>query len=118
MLQERLLAPRIARFGARQVLWECLELEACHTYPNGLPFEYSPRLFKGLDPAGDGKRIRRNSGPTYIDSVRFDAYYLWDNFITSYSEAGLSHGEDKLMALSGMAKNMEYILHDGYLTGL
>lgn len=116
--QERLLAPRVIHFGARQVLCECLELEACETYPNGLPFEYSPRRFKGLDPAVDGKRIRRNLGPTHIENDHFDAYYLWDNIITSYSEGALSHEEDKLIALSGVAKYMESTLHDRYLAGL
>lgn len=118
VLQERLLAPRVVHFGARQVLWECLELEACETYPNGLPFEHIPRRFKGLDPAVDGKRIRRNLGPTHIDNDQFDAYYLWNNIITSYSEGALSHEEDKLIALSGVAKYMESILHDRYLAGL
>ncbi|KAF6233270.1 hypothetical protein HO173_008561 [Letharia columbiana] len=118
VLQERLLAPRVIHFGARQVLWECLEVEACQTYPDGLPFEYGPRRFKGLDPSVDGQRIRRNVGPTHIDTNRFDAYYLWDNIIESYSEGALSHEEDKLIALSGVAKYMETILHDRYLAGL
>lgn len=118
VLQERLLAPRVIHFGARQVLWECLELQACETYPDGLPFEYSPRRFKGLDPAVDGKRIRRNLGPTHMDTDRFDAYYLWDNIITSYSEGALSHEEDKLIALSGVAKYMKAVLQDTYLAGL
>ena len=118
VLQERLLAPRVVHFGARQVLWECFELEACQTYPNGLPFEYSPQRFKGLDPFVDGKRLRRNLGPTHIETDRFDAYYLWDNIITSYSEGALSHEEDKLIALSGVAKYMLSILHDRYLAGL
>ena len=118
VLQERLLAPRVVHFGARQVLWECLELEACETYPNGVPFEYIPRRFKGLDPAVDGKRIRRNLGPAHNNNDQFDAYYLWDDIITSYSEGALSHEEDKLIALSGVAKYMESILHDRYLAGL
>lgn len=42
-----------------------------------LPFEYCPRLFKGLDPAVDGKGIPRDLGPTHIDNDRFDAYCLW-----------------------------------------
>lgn len=119
VLQKRLLASRVVHFGARQVLWECLELEACETYPTGLPFEFSPRRFKGLDPAVDGQRMRRNLGPNIdVDNDQFDAYYLWDNIITSYSVGALSHEEDKLIALSGVAKYMESILHDRYLAGL
>ena len=118
VLQERLLAPRVVHFGARQVLWECFELEACQTYPDGLPFEYSPRRFKGLDPFVDGKKLRRNLGPTDMETDQFDAYYLWDNIITSYSEGALSHEEDKLIAISGVAKYMQSILHDRYFAGL
>lgn len=116
--QERLLAPRVVHFGARQVLWECFELEACQTYPNGLPFEYSARRFKGLDPSVDGERLRRELGPAHLDTDRYDAYYLWDNIITTYSEGALSHEEDKLIALSGVAKYMQSTLHDTYLAGL
>ena len=115
VLQERLLAPRVVHFGARQVLWECFELEACQTYPDGLPFEYSPHRFKGLDPSSDGKRIRQNLG---VDTDRYDTYYLWHNIVTAYSEGALSHGEDKLIAISGVAKYMQLMLHDRYLAGL
>ena len=118
VLQERLLAPRVVHFGARQVLWECFELEACQTYPDGLPFEYGPHRFKGLDPSIDGKRLRRDLGPPHLDTDRYDAYYLWNNIITSYSEGVLSHEEDKLIALSGVAKYMQSTLRDRYLAGL
>lgn len=45
VLQERYLAPRVIHFGARQILWECLEFDACDTHPEGLPFEYTARRF-------------------------------------------------------------------------
>ena len=118
VVQERLLAPRIIHFGARQALWECFELEACETYPDGLPFENDLQRFKALDPAVDGERLRRNWGPSQMSHNRFDAYYLWDHIIKSYSECALSHEEDKLIALSGIAKYMEPILGDRYVAGL
>lgn len=37
VLQERLLSHRIIHFGAQQVFWECRELLACETFPEGLP---------------------------------------------------------------------------------
>ena len=37
VLQERLLSHRITHFGATQVFWECRELLACETFPEGLP---------------------------------------------------------------------------------
>ncbi|KAH8660483.1 heterokaryon incompatibility protein-domain-containing protein [Xylariales sp. PMI_506] len=39
VFQERFLAPRVLHFGARQMLWECATLDACETYPMGLPPE-------------------------------------------------------------------------------
>ena len=37
VLQERLLSHRIIHFGAQQVFWECRQLLACETFPEGLP---------------------------------------------------------------------------------
>jgi Heterokaryon incompatibility protein (HET) len=37
VLQERLLSHRITHFGAQQVFWECRQLLACETFPEGLP---------------------------------------------------------------------------------
>ena len=37
VVQERLLSPRILHFGRDQIAWECRELEACETFPIGLP---------------------------------------------------------------------------------
>ncbi|KAL2070179.1 hypothetical protein VTL71DRAFT_13205 [Oculimacula yallundae] len=36
VIQERLLSPRTISFGS-QIFWECHELEACETWPDGLP---------------------------------------------------------------------------------
>ena len=100
------------------MLWESFELEDCQTYPDGLPFEYSARRFKGLDPSVDGERLRCDLGPAHLDTDQYDAYCVWDNTITTYSEGALSHEEDKLIALSGVAKYMQSTLHDRYLAGL
>ena len=37
VVQERLLSPRILHYGRNQLFWECQELFACETYPQGLP---------------------------------------------------------------------------------
>ena len=36
IVQERILAPRILHFGTHQIFWECNELAACESLPNGL----------------------------------------------------------------------------------
>ena len=40
VIQERLLAPRVLRFGQTQLYWECRELSACELYLHGLPNAY------------------------------------------------------------------------------
>src|SRR6202000_2338412 len=37
VVQERLLSPRVLHFARDQLAWECHELEACDSYPNGIP---------------------------------------------------------------------------------
>ena len=37
VMQERWLSPRVLHYGRNQILWECGELDACETYPGGLP---------------------------------------------------------------------------------
>lgn len=52
VFQERFLAPRVLHFGARQMLWECASLDACETYPFGLPEVAQSKVhteFKRLD---------------------------------------------------------------------
>ncbi|MCJ1456329.1 hypothetical protein MMC28_006690 [Mycoblastus sanguinarius] len=121
VFQERLLAPRVLHFGARQILWECPELEACETYPEGLPFENASRNFrKGLNPIMDGARARDRlvGSLPQLDAVKFDALYLWNSIIQAYSPGFLTNEGDKPIALSGMAKYMQSLSHDIYIAGL
>lgn len=118
VVQERLLAPRVLHYGLTQLMWECHELDACETYPEGLPTvlrgQYSN--FKGLDPDIDGKRLRIASGQKAESPL--NAYHLWSKVVTSYTSGSLTKPEDKLIALSGLAKMMQQTLDDQYLAGL
>ena len=85
VLQERLLSHRITHFGATQVFWECRELLACETFPEGLPKTIPKTLARAAtrvvrNPTFDPKTIVRtikrrmtanlNSEPaTLIDSL-------------------------------------------------
>lgn len=119
VVQERLLAPRVLHFGQQQLLFECCEFDACEQYPRGLP----PALgntayagFKGLDPNVDGIRLRKLSGA----AVTSDMYglELWNKIISAYSAALLTYSEDKLIALSGIAKRMQPTVQADYIAGL
>lgn len=49
--QERLLAPSVLHYGKEQVWWECHELLANGTYPDGVPYSQAKSLGVGR-PAG------------------------------------------------------------------
>jgi Heterokaryon incompatibility protein (HET) len=52
VVQERLLAPRVLHFGQKQLFWECCEMDAAESYPNGLPHALAMGVmtkFKSLD---------------------------------------------------------------------
>jgi len=117
VLQERLLPPRVLHFDREQLLWECHELDACEAYPLGIPHGSGTVFthFKGLDPSSDGKRLRVLSGQNSDQDL--NRYHLWNRILGSYMRCDLTCEEDKLIALSGIAKDM-HLLDDEYLAGL
>lgn len=119
VLQERLLAPRVLHFGQNELLWECCEMEASEAYPNGL----IPAMtigtashFKRLDPLVEGRRLRQY-GLQEMDP-RFFGHELWKRVVENYSACLLTNGEDKLIALSGIAKRISRMVGDRYVVGM
>ncbi|KAF2649660.1 HET-domain-containing protein [Lophiostoma macrostomum CBS 122681] len=124
VLQERLLAPRVLHFcGASdgtsgQVAWECTECNAAEGYPSGVPnFQltsdgtlFESRTLKGLG-EHDGKRLREMRLKGFPDPVphlrpQIYAFELWRRMVEVYSRTAISQSEDKLIALSGIARLM------------
>ena len=119
VVQERLLAPRVLHFGEKQLFWECCEMDAAESYPNGLPSALAMGAmtkFKSLDPLLDGAKLRQR-GPHDSDS-KFYAHQLWPRIVEAYSNCLLTNTADKLIALSGIAKKMIQIIQDEYLVGM
>ena len=118
VIQERLLSPRVLHYGKDQLLWECHELDACETYPHGLPSipANAHTLFKGLDPEIDGRRLRKVSNNEPDPDL--DPYHLWAKVVQAYTSCDLSEPGDKLIAISGIAKRFRSMLNDAYLAGL
>lgn len=123
VVQERILAPRVLHFGSHQIYWECDEINACETFPSGIPVDlnYEEPRFKGQSPAVDGTRLRCFSAEWYgllRADAALNAYDIWCNLLQTYTRSNLTKGEDKLVAISGVAKNMRQLLNDEYLAGL
>ena len=118
VVQERLLATRVLHFGRTQLAWECHELDACETYPAGLPptQKTTHSVYKGLDPAIDGKRLQSMGDARSAPNLH--AYHLWNKIVTAYTAGELTMPSDKLIAISGVAKRMKALADDEYLAGL
>jgi hypothetical protein len=102
VLQERLLAPRTVHFSSAEIFWECKEVNACESYPNGLPsfLDYTPDFDTQID------RLDKASLP------------LWESVVQLYSGCFLTFGKDKLPALMGIAEMFEEQIGDTYLAGM
>ncbi|CAK3877547.1 Hypothetical predicted protein [Lecanosticta acicola] len=97
VVQERLLAPRVLHFGRNQILWECRDQYAAEIYPE----EISPDFWKM---------------PTHM---HFDAPYEdWSRIVSRYSRCSLTKKSDKLIAVSGLAKQVGSRLNDEYVAGM
>ena len=49
------------------------------------------------------------------DDVLLEAYKLWSDVLEAYSRCQLSYDEDRLVAISGLVKEMQPLIGDGYV---
>ena len=105
VVQERLLSRRVLHFSQQQMFWECHELDACETFPGGLE-AVLPDIAIGF----------KNLHSTSTSENRLAPQ--WERVVRSYSKAALTKPSDKIIALAGIATEMESILNDNYLAGL
>lgn len=114
VLQRRLLSPRMLYFGNRQILWECLQKDAAEFFPDGLTTTDDVQLhctgFKQY------ALPRTLPGPTIESNL--SVYDAWARILDFYTRCNLSVSSNKLVALSGVAKEMEGILKDQYVAGM
>ncbi|KAL7806376.1 heterokaryon incompatibility domain-containing protein [Trichoderma aethiopicum] len=89
VFQERTLAPRIVHFTNEQVFWECHSLTANEVLPEGL----SKASQTGID--------RRVSSNLPLDELK---YRWYAEIMTRYSATSLTFADDRLLAVSAVAK--------------
>ncbi|KAH7020828.1 heterokaryon incompatibility protein-domain-containing protein [Microdochium trichocladiopsis] len=128
VVQERLLAPRTLYFGSRQVFWECREARCAETDQSRISIggadedqrakstHESPCLWKTLL---DGPDV--STGEDKVEQLFLD----WIALVAYYTDRELTVHTDKLVAISGLAKDMRAALnrlkpgkHHRYLAGL
>lgn len=98
VLQERLLAVRTLHFTTTEVFWECNHTTVCESFPEKLP------NFITVDP----KMLHKKR---LVDS-------MWSWIVTTYSGCKLTYANDKLIAISGVAREIQQQTHDSYVAGL
>ena len=100
--QEKILSPRTIHSGDCGMFWECAGKVASEMLPCGLnpiSLQESP--------------IRQ------YQELQRDSYLAWwANAIDRYSNAKLTYGRDKLVAISGIARQIHDRFGDTYIAGL
>jgi hypothetical protein len=117
ILQERVLAPRVLHFASHQLFWECSELEACERYPLGLPEHTSKSNFKANHNYGSRKPME----PVVLGTKTVEPFSdrdTWTELVETYSSMLLTCPGDKVIALSGIAKQRALREHDIYIAGM
>jgi len=99
VVQERILAPSVLHYAKEQIWWECHELVANETYPDGLPPEEAS-LLREERGAAELLQTPRKADPD-------EWLHGWEALCEMYSQTALTKSSDKLIAISGMAKRMQ-----------
>lgn len=102
---------------------------ASEQYPSGRPWRHpdfvgttrdswSQTPFPGDNP--DGPNTEDEDRDAHLIS---HGCYTWDSLVHSYSSRSITHEEDKLLAISALAKNIQPVVHNyreesQYLAGL
>jgi hypothetical protein len=89
VFQERTLAPRIIHFTKDQVFWECHSLEASEVLPQGVP--------------GPSIPLRKGIKLSVVSSIQ-QLKLQWYEVVEAYSRTSLTFIEDRLLAISAVAK--------------
>ena len=99
VVQERIICPRMLHFGVRQVLWECLELDASEVYPHGRPDQdlakhnlSSSSTYKPLKPLVDSNSI---PDTRTAEDIPADNFAIWKKVIYMSASTNLTKSSDK-----------------------
>jgi hypothetical protein len=116
VVQERLLSPRVLHFGRNQIFWECRESETCELFPRGLPKQptFNPELKRSSplwtsDPARPETDESLSIFPSSLlagNDLGARLFHFWTFIVSTYTAGRLTYEDDKVVALSGLAKEI------------
>ncbi|ERF76247.1 hypothetical protein EPUS_04324 [Endocarpon pusillum Z07020] len=134
VVQERLLSPCMLLFADDQVYWECSELIASDSCPSGLPLlihrlkstwssvvQCQPLPLGNIVPATEAELSLSRSNAELGESAIERLMGAWAYIVSAYTYGGLTFTSDKLVAISGLARQIRKVLDaeaEDYLAGL
>ncbi|KAJ1324736.1 HET domain-containing protein [Microdochium nivale] len=102
VVQERLLAPRTVYLGSRQVFWECSDSGYAEMYPH-INISATPNH----ESLCSWKRLL-DAKPDWFARDQYEQLFEnWNALVALYSTKRLTMPADKLIAISGLAKDMK-----------
>ena len=121
VLQERLLSSRILYFGTDQVFWKDIAGFKCESFPLGIPKSRNAYRSQTNEVNPEGRYLGSYPYDYFRNPVeqREKTYEEWDRVINLYSRCDITRASDKLIALSGLARQFEALLEgDKYHAGM
>jgi hypothetical protein len=111
--QERLLSPRILHFADKQIFWECSETAfACEsTLTGSVPYGKHTILDKPIVFSGPPMFDWKSDKPG-------QQYDRWLRILQAFIGRNLTYPADRLPAIAGIARRVQSILCDDYISGL
>ena len=114
-LQERFMSPRGIFFGPKGLHWECRQGLACE-----FDMVIKQNHFHGI---GVTKRLKAEYAKLQSAELqgrleRSEAHLIWDGLVQAYSKMELSHSEDVLIAIAGIASSFKVKLQSKSTYGL
>ena len=118
VVQEHFLSPRMVHFSEEQLFWECHDKIACEIHPTtSFQDDDIYESFKGAKSMLVGTRYGPHDDIA-VENGNVGAMHLGGKLVRRYSTTMLSFETDKLVAISGIAKQMKSTLQDDYIAGL
>jgi Heterokaryon incompatibility protein (HET) len=111
VVQERFMSPRVLHFTADQLFWECSNLFACETFPDGMADFLDHRASWHYRTNWSLALNNQRGKPNHHE--------IWRRICEEYSRGALTDPSDKLIAFSGIAREFQsQLAWDKYLAGL
>lgn len=94
-------------------MWKSQQQAACETYPLGCP----PNVALSL---GSWDSVFHGQYPEFADAraKTKHASGCWEDIVTEYTQCNVTKSEDKLVAVSGLAKKLQAVIGGEYFAGL